>query len=240
MSVKVGIWGSCVTRDIFRIVNGNYQFCYFSRSSIISGVSKPIVVNEDNIKLDSAFDKRMVLNDFKKNFFETLSNFNPDVLIIDLIDERFDVVKIGDSYITKSSEFIKSGLEASYTYNGTFKWMEDQKQIPWKNACKAFIEKLIEVVPSEKIILHECFWATEYLNSDGKLVSFKETSTINNMNNMLKSYYELFKLLIPNLKILSNNGIADETHKWTLRPYHYTDDYYVEISEQINRHMTNK
>ena len=69
--IKLSIFGSCTSRDILEYgKRGEFQLeAYVARQSIISSLSKPIDFNFDKCNLESAFQKRQVVNDFQKNTF---------------------------------------------------------------------------------------------------------------------------------------------------------------------------
>src|SRR5688572_18437592 len=107
------ILGSCVTRDIFSIMKDPSPITYYARSSLISIMGNPIPVEEEMLQLDSAFQRRMVLQDFQKTIFDDLSTLKFDYFIMDFIDERFDLFQIGDSYVTRSVELVNSKVMES-------------------------------------------------------------------------------------------------------------------------------
>ena len=53
-----------------------------------------------------------LLADFNKTFFPDLRRLEPDWVVVDLVDERFDVLRTGDSFVTESSAFAGAGLAA--------------------------------------------------------------------------------------------------------------------------------
>lgn len=58
-------------------------------------MSVPINLNEQNIQLESDFQKKQLISDLSKNGFQRLKSSSGDLLIIDLIEERFKIGKIG-------------------------------------------------------------------------------------------------------------------------------------------------
>jgi len=229
--VNVFILGSCVTRDIFRVVGKEKVVDYFARTTLISLMSHPLPIEE--INLNSEFQKRIVKRDFDKNFFEELKKANFDFLIIDFIDERFNVLKYSDSYITRSSEFVNAGLDDSYDFEPVNKNTDEYKD-NWKKAADLFIKKLKTIVPNEKVILHEAYWAQEYIDNN-EIKSFDNQKYIQSNNEMLKEYYQYFKESMPLKVVKADSLYADVNHVWGLSPFHYTDEYYFEIYKQLQR-----
>src|SRR6266581_2802406 len=87
---RVAIFGSCVTRDLFEPAIRDVELVlYGSRSSLISACAPPVQIDEDDVRLDSRFQRRCVVEDFRKTFLTRFEEAAPDRLVIDLIDERF-------------------------------------------------------------------------------------------------------------------------------------------------------
>lgn len=116
--IRLLIWGSCVTRDCFaEDICGHESISryeidkYFARSSLVSQLSRPVLLKGE-IRLSSLFQKRMVADDFEKQFFPYLNKVKEDIdyLLLDFIDERFDIIALSDSYVTYSGELAASGL----------------------------------------------------------------------------------------------------------------------------------
>ena len=111
----------------------------YSLNSIFSSVSKPIDVDRSQIA-PKQFNKQVILaNELNKNFLKEIEEISlkNDYLIIDLLDERFDLMQkdgrfVLDSWLFKDSEFsIKSHL---YSFKRDLITIED-----WKKSCDLFI-----------------------------------------------------------------------------------------------------
>ena len=87
---------SCISRDIFEFADSKrFQIeHYFARTSVISSVSKPIELKEEEIKLSSPFQRRMVLTDLNKSYWKTIRDGISEYVMIDFIDERYETGKL--------------------------------------------------------------------------------------------------------------------------------------------------
>ncbi len=84
--------------------------CYL-KSSIISLMSEPIEVELEKINIKSPFLKDCVENDFSKKFWGDIESFsNQSNFFIDFFEESFNLLKIGDSYITNTWALKDSGV----------------------------------------------------------------------------------------------------------------------------------
>lgn len=230
--MQIDIFGSCVTRDAFAITNNNYHMgSYFSRSSISSIYSRKIAINTSDVQLTSKFQKRMVYFDLVKRFRSYIKESDADYLIIDLIDERFKIGKVKNSYVTISTDFLNSNLNLEFK-----KLSNDNKNLIWFDKAKDFIEDL-RIFGVEKVILHKAFWKETYIDKDGNICTFENLSIINEQNNILKAYYKYIEdaLLDEGLNIIEEIPChASTKHKWGLDPFHYEDKYYDELIKEIN------
>ncbi|MFO1444434.1 hypothetical protein KDN24_14745 [Bacillus sp. Bva_UNVM-123] len=226
--MKYFILGSCVTRDIFRFISTDYHVSdYYARTSLRSIVSEPLIYKENDVKLTSSFQKRTVIKDLEKTFFYDIQNTDFDYLLIDLIDERFELLQVGNSIVTRSTEFINSGLDSSLNGTGIVKVIDD-----WKKDCYIFANRLLSIVPSEKIIIHEAYWAKQYFE-DGVLKDYRNQEKIDANNNILKEYYnELYQFTSAKM-VRIENRFGDSKHMWGLAPFHYTKEYYKEVYKLI-------
>lgn len=235
---KVNIFGSCVTRDLLEYDRKKIFSIgeYIARQSVISFLSVPINLNEQNIQLESDFQKKQLISDLSKNGFQRLKNSSGDLLIIDLIEERFKIGKIGKTYFTLSNEFTQSKvfrddrikIYEKRIYNGKiyFKFKDIKKYI------NNFAKMILEIYRQEQIIIHEVYLTNYYLGEDGIKKEFACNYIGYNLrvNKILEYMYVCLKQAIPyaNVLSISSKYIADEKHKWGLAPMHFQEEYYKE------------
>lgn len=238
----IGIFGSCVSRDIFRIsqlkVNINY---YIARSSLISVVSKPINVQEEEINLSSEFQKRLVAYDFNKTFLRETIHSHVDYLIIDFIDERLNLLKYNDSYVTRSVELVNSKFEEMHNDFQMIKRDSADVKHLWQNSCDTFIKELKKKFAPQQIILHKAYWLTKYKDGN-KVYDFPENmkKQIISNNKLLEQYYSYFEKEwygVNSISLDKNSYYADKQHQWGLSPFHYEKEYYEQMNGQIHTIM---
>lgn len=231
------IYGSCVTRDIFRVVPNNIRVVdYFARSSLISLASKPITIEEDELELDSPFQRKMVIRDANKILLSCLSDMDFDFFLVDFIDERFDLVKIHDSILTKSVELAKSNFLKSKEHKIIKR--DDLPLEMWEEACDFFAAKVLQFIPVERIIIIKGYWASKYKDVKGNILQFN-TSYKNkalNQNRYLGQYYAYLENKLDGCHVVSADSLlADESHKWKISPFHYVDDWYHDAFNQLGK-----
>ncbi|WP_461673515.1 DUF6270 domain-containing protein [Priestia megaterium] len=237
--IKVLILGSCVTRDTFSFFPDQFTVVdYFARSSIISIMSEPLIINESELSLPSAFQRKMILYDFHKVFLNQILQCEFDLLIIDIIDERFDLLKYNNHYITRSSELVNSKIEQSEKYSFDVV-KRDSKEVYelWKLNCNAFFRYILNHIPADKVILNKVFWSYKYRDEE-KLYSFsvEEAKLIETHNKILKSYYSIIESQFPQINLINYSAedfIADKNHKWGISPFHYELRHYSDCKNKI-------
>lgn len=235
---KLNIFGSCVTRDIMEY---DYRkvFCineYIARQSIISSLSVPVEFDENDIKLDSTFQTKQLESDLKKNALARLENSDAEYLIIDLIEERFKIGKVANSYITFSNELWQSDIFK----NMNLKIYEKKKRgqriyFRYKDIqiyVNKFFDCLLKKYSQNRIIIHEVYLSDYFIDKTGEKKIFPNNYVIYNhkINSILAYMYGCTKKRIPyaNVLSISSKYIADEKHKWGLAPMHFQEEYYKE------------
>ena len=242
---NISIFGSCVSRDAMEICLKNHpDVClktYIARQSIISAVSPPIAFDESEIHLASAFQKRMVACDLSKKTFDLLAGDGSEYLLVDLIDERFHLVQLQNSYVTLSSELIN----ASFLPEG-YRQIRRQKDtgggysfqgISMVQYAERFIDRLLQIYPPNHIILHSSRMCNEYIDLDGSRKEFTASVIGNNAvyNSLYDALYGIFAELLPSSPVITCGGryLADASHKWGLSSIHFQPAYYQEITDQL-------
>ena len=243
-TVKIVIHGSCITRDIFRIHPEGFEIVeYYARSCLSSVMAPAIELDNEHLPgLTSNFQKRMVINDFRKVMFQQLETHTFDYFLIDFIDERFNLLLSNSSLVTKSAELINS----KYLDLTPYKFSEirrlDYPIGSWKADCDLYINRLIETVPPERIIIIKGKWAEKYLSASGELRDFNginhfQIGYIRKMNALMENYYDYLASRLPQAKLISYPpAIAHELHEWGLSPFHYLADQYDAIYKEIYSH----
>lgn len=225
------IFGSCVSRDLFedpvlRPTLGHYA----ARSSVISAVSAPVALDAERVGLDSAWQRRSVIADFHKTFFTSLAALEPDWLVIDLIDERFDLLRLGGSLVTRSSALQSANLNGQLAGSELIKRMSHEGCTMFDDAARTFAARVTEVVPASRILLHRALWCPRYRDGD-RVRSFEERrfTLCQSQNDMLNQGYDALAeaLGAVGAVIAVDPGahLADAAHRWELAPFHYEQAY---------------
>lgn len=233
------IYGSCVSRDTLELVpKDSYNLVgYFARSSLAtlssnldnSNVKKEYAIHLD--KITSAFQRRMVEYDFDRSVLKSIEKNNFDVLLMDLIDERFHLAVLSNnSYVTRSNEFLRASIKPKSTINTH----SDKFFELWTKGVRNFLNKLTENSGIEKILIQKTFWTNKLDNgtsipdiSDEKVK--EENEKLEKMYLFLEKYLNKDQfIVVPDRLLLSKSE-----HKWGVSPFHYIDEYYNFINHRL-------
>ena len=235
------IYGSCVSRDIFNLEHSRvFKLTdYFARSSMASLSSSPYANDAALDRIPSAFRRRMVGYDFSKELIlqpERLSS--ADIILIDLIDERFDLVALPTGQvITHSSELTESGLLADSDIQG-FRLIQqgtEERRALWLEGMQKFIELLKQHNKLDSVLVNKVYWASQFETPSDS--NFPVTLTaVNNANQELEWMYAALHSQLEDNQFLTFPPellTADESHRWGASPFHYCEGYYKEALSQL-------
>lgn len=247
---KAVILGSCVSRDMMEfITDQDWELVlYTARTKIVSQLSPSYSVEENEVCLSSAFQRKMVLNDLNKDQFKIIEMNKADFCVIDFIDERFNLIKYAGSFLTKSNELVNSGWlkdkeyeELQYVFcendwrigGGYSQKLEDYLQV--------YLDCLLRYFKQNKIVLHKAYFLDTYIDSQGNEQCFQKSIINNNKRNneMLEYMYNYVETYMKKIKVIDicSKYSACEKHKWGLAPMHYQQKYYKEAAEILVKHM---
>ncbi len=238
--LRLSILGSCVTADPAYLNPQLVQVaCYLSRTSFISLNSPPLPIDDDALPWPSNFARKAVLGDFRKTILPVLAGSQPDALVFDFIDDRFDLLQCGDSFVLRSDPLLESGFPGTLPL--TFHRLQRRSSRVsrlWERSSLAVTARLRELLPTVPFILHRCWYADEY-RDENQIRLFPENERRGNaaMNEMLEDYYDWFQRKIPGMRAVEVKlpRRAWAQHKWGLEPFHFEPAYGEELIRQIVR-----
>lgn len=236
------IIGSCVTRDAFEFNNVLKENLagYYARTSFATLSPINLAINglpsslyEATFqKISSKFQSRMIQNDFDNGVLNAVHNINYDRIVVDLIDERFHLAVVGGKLVTCSSEFNSTNIY----FNGVIDTFSEEWYQLWCQGIECFFDNLNERKCLEKLIINQVYWAQK--QEDGNIIDCKKFSPqiISRYNHKMQRMYKfLEKHLNKEQFIQFDEDIlrADSNHHWGLAPFHYCQEYYLELSRRL-------
>lgn len=235
-NVQYRIWGSYNSSRIANELMPEYDLlseeqCFYWKSSIISLMSQPLQMD---CTCTDHIGQKMVQRDFDKEFLK-LEFDTDEYLLIDFLEERYDVYKIAEgSYVTLSDGVDKESLP-----DGTvLQRISAECTKLWKECCCRFAEHLKNKMDCSHIILLEFYLNEKSVGFDGECDYFE----VRDMNQVLKDYYDYFIQLIPNavrIKVPDELCYTDRYFEYGDHPFYYNKRMFYEIAKCI-RNLVNR
>ena len=226
---RVLILGSCVSRDAFNFSNNFTLVDYFARTSFASLFGTVCRCNRVVNNIESSFQKRIVKYDMNKTFKEIYLTIDYDILLVDFIDERFDLLLMNDGGIcTLSNESISSKILEECEGYRIIRNNSDEFMHLWKKGWIEFVENMKKNSLLEKIRLNKVFWAKKTERGEGFLPTYSAEKIIE-MNQLLEKMYAIAELTLPKECVISYPSEvikAADQHRWGVSPFHYIDEFY--------------
>jgi hypothetical protein len=237
----IAIFGSCVSRDPFSFlqVTGWPIAPYIARQSFTGIADPPLAFDPMWYKKLKAFEARCIASDLSKTALRILAARKPAVLIVDFIDERFDLLRIGDTRVSDTRHMRQPGFRQRYENRwSSIPRLSDETTELWKKGAELFLKDAVEIVGEENLIVHEATWAPALRMPDGTLEPFDEPyrSLIPRHNALLERYFAHMHTLVPKAKtirVAQQNVLADPEHRWSREPFHYVHEYYADFMERF-------
>lgn len=233
---KIFISGSCVSRDILEFLKySDYELvAYHARSSLAVLATKIVdgsTYYQAISNIPSVFQRRMVEYDFKHMLLKSLALHSFDVLLMDLIDERFHVAMLDqNSAITRSTEFLRTELKPRRLINSN----SDEFFNLWCNGVKIFFNILNELNIKDRVLIQKAYWSN-MLDNGTKIDKFSD-EIIQRENDKLNKMYKHLELYLDEhqfIEIPKDYVIIKSEHKWGISPFHYIDAYYEFLAGQF-------
>ena len=252
--IKIGIWGSCTTRDIFRSIFNNYKEYFeivssLERISLVSLMGNSIEFNDEDIQIypldkKNMFDSKILRIDLSKDYLKTMGK-DIDYLIIDEVSEvYFGLIKINNTYITnnfwsypKTKFYEKISKNDRLSLNNNFIEYYDL----WTKNCDKFFEYFRENFPNVKIILNKAKASSRVLKSDGSYYVDEEFQKVADFYNPLVEILENYIETNHDVLVIdcTNDIYVNENHIWGKLPFHLYDNFYNNAFEEILRAINN-
>ena len=212
---------------------------YHCRTSLISVMSPPLELDDRALAWPTAFSRRVVHADFEKTFFRALADAAPDLLLLDLVEERHELLRCGDSYAAHSRDLIDAGFQPQgFEVLGRF---APEVEALWYPAATRFARMTADLFPELPVVLHRAFGLMRFRDGRG-VHAFPEARIriVTRTNEMLERFYAHLGAELPRSRVLElpRTFVADAAHLWGLAPYHYEDAYYTAAAARLSAIMS--
>ena len=222
---SVLIHGSCVSRDAFALPEGQRFRVddYYARSSLASAFADRAPGGIDTSTIASSFQRRMVDRDVGKSFRRDLATVRSDLIVLDLVDERYGLLVDGlDGVATRSTELLRAGGLSSdlrRVVPGSAEFL-----VGWEEGRRRFVAEARAAGVLDRVVVHQARWAERC--ADGTRFDHQASA---DANLLLEHMYDrLRRDLAPEqfLRVPVRLVVGDPDHRWGRAPVHYVEEYY--------------
>lgn len=229
--MKLLILGTCVSRDALEYVSdGSIELSdYYARSSLASLNAVPF---SDHIPrcisdIPSAFGRRVVERDLTKHFFREALVEKTDIVLVDLIDERFDlwVDDTTGRCCTLSDEIVRAGFAQEYKRGRTVRSGGAEFWDRWCEGWKRFLSYATEMGLRRNIAINKVFWGER--TAAGRKFNWGVADN----NTLLGRMYDYIARDLAQTQFLEYSPellVGDDNHRWGVSPFHYVPELYRE------------
>ncbi|RAP51899.1 MAG: hypothetical protein BZ133_02105 [Methanosphaera sp. SHI613] len=246
-TIKIGVFGSCPTRDIFNSsINKNYKDYFtinlsYVNNSIISNMQEPVPYDKQSIKIlpdnkENQSFSSFIEKDLDKLFFDRLSRADIDYLLIDAgLEVKWGLVEFDNHIFFNYPRYDKTEFFNNITNKRFITIQNDTNEYMklFKESYTKFFDKMNDEYPDITVILNPVREAYRVLKSDGSIEENTEfkNRTDNHYLPLIDSY--IAKKFDVEILEYNKDVLLDENHQWGLGPKHYVEDYYIDYTRQI-------
>jgi hypothetical protein len=249
---RVAILGSCVTRDLWRMMGAPADdLLYISRTrlpSLFAARPQGMVLPDAPPPGLRPNPAQALRADLAKTALACLAAFRPDVVIVDFIDERFDLLVGAGGVVTASWELETSGWDALLPLEALRRVdaLSAADATLWRRGLDALATLCAPggALSGTRLVLHEARWSNalqtpsrriEPLDPDLEITPGRPASRAAH-NARLGRMHAATRAALPGLEVVKAPEsliLSDPDHVWGLSPFHYIPDYYAEIWRQL-------
>lgn len=238
--MRFDIFGSCVSRDILSLGDAHSKGIEvgttIARSSFLSPFLAPCAIEEKELDIPSAFQKRVVFWDMAKKQFERLAANPGDYLIVDFVEDRFPLCETYGGIATASNDFRQAGLPVEHYH----RWERLTDAISGRsvsNYLDDFIHNLVSIYGPTRIILNVVYPRKTYIDANGNRQRFSadQEHQFEGYESRAKHLHRAFAHRLPQAHIinLSRKFEAKADHIWGRYPVHFDEEFYAECRKQL-------
>ncbi|HAA6420020.1 TPA_asm: teichoic acid biosynthesis protein [Listeria monocytogenes] len=246
--LKIAVMGSCFSRNAFNskpFFNPDYKRFFEvtftqSHTSLFSVLSKPYTgVNIDDYSNMTDNERRTLQADFDKGFFEKLENSNSDYLLLDLYAdvlrgpiwlESGEILSL--SYISEQTGILNDlPIKRLLDHSNNDAFFQE-----WTSYADKFIEKLLTVMPAERIILNKGGFTTKYYDKNGAIQEYKIKMRIERNNYFWDRLNNYFLSKVPTAQVIDFTKkpyIGDYYYPFGHSFSHYESGYYKDFMREM-------
>ena len=235
-------------------------YARFNFSSLISLLNAEVPAYGQTHK--NRYRQIMLERERLRSYWDILAELKPEILFIDLIEERFDILKLDNSFVTMSdafagakftrniSEITPSVQMKADSFAANEELTADElvifgKVIPrdsgyctelWQQACRNMVAETRRICPDIRFVIVENYLCEAVGNLESRK-PFEEIEYIRKTNSILRQYYGYLKEVLPEAPVISPSEddlyFTDEKYEYGAIPSHLNEIENQKIAKQI-------
>lgn len=241
MRSQVFIYGSCVARDILRVVPGRFGLVHYAaRQSWISAASKSL---EPPRQIDlSPFSARSLRGDFSSNLPYLIRKKAKvsDVILVDLASDRHGVYPVKDSYLSNTGELKRSRALSAMEHGDLIEFGSREHKLLFKQSVSKLKRVMVKAGVFDRVLIINIRFAGQ--SDNGERVPLARGKTSAEVNSDYEYYYRVLERYgftlteVPPAEL----QIAASQHKWGLQQDHFIDPLYYWWADRIDDFVSMK
>ncbi|MBP5254214.1 MAG: glycosyltransferase family 2 protein, partial [Lachnospiraceae bacterium] len=219
----------------------------FNFSSIISLAGAP--ASRFTVTHKNRYRRMMMEREFRQTFPEILRELRPGYLFMDFIEERFDVLALGDAYLTVSDALEEAVFRDAETGEETdaagllaqgrvITRGTEACTLLWQAAFRRFTETVRQAVPGIRFVIVENY-LSPYVGDLERLETHPNLGQIQLWNGILMGCYNYARTYLTDAVVVSPSRdtlyYTDSRYEYGAVPQHLNEIENQYIAERIER-----
>ncbi|WP_313186517.1 glycosyltransferase [Lacrimispora sp.] len=225
---KIYAFGSFCIRKALQMTF--WEFEHISYMSIASAVKKRGALPPEYIVGDNSYRTKILTTDICENIYNMLDEVNEEYLIIDLLDERFDIAEINGIAVTKSDFFDLYAKSNCVPYEMRRLNIEE-----WTKICGHFVDVIHTKFDSSKIIIVENTLSLGY-GTYRLIRNYDNIEEIKATNSDLMEKVRILEGLCKNCNVIRIPEHLNYTfckHNFGCHPYYHNYSWYRYVANKF-------
>lgn len=238
---RIIVAGTCCTRDPLQ--DTEHEIVAFSTLVVWTALASPPLKFEDHY-LDgsnhSPFIQRCIREQFEKTWFDRITSFDFDWLILDLLSERRALIEVGNSYLFENWTLEKSPVIDEMLKD--YPRLSRRGPLPldhWLELATPAIDRFRESVDPRRVIVNRVVPGPGYREPDGSISphpnSVRDEFAYNAEH--LPEIYDAFCERLPGCHQICTPAelmVSDPNHRWGKGPFHYEPAFEDYVRDRVN------
>ena len=218
----------------------------FNFSSIVSVCGDGSAENISPFIHKNHYRQQMLERERQCDIWRLTEEWEPAYLMIDLIEERFDLIDCGRRYLTKSDAYDgrTSGGPGKVEEAAVLKRSSEACTALWKKSAEAFFERMRQLSPGIRIVLVENYLSETFGNPEEQ-TAYDNLEEIRKQNETLRKYYAAAEELCSDAVIIrpledseiSKWYFTDEKFGYGVYPWHLNEIVNQKIAKEVEKRL---